>query len=226
MPRRAKSRRVPHGANPYLLEFRELPKKYKQVDGDVSNMTGPTAPRHILKVHNYFCDKYAYAIPNPAALDTVAKYSKRIVELGGGTGYWAAQLHERDVDIVVYDDWSWAKPEKLWHSVAEGDVEQALGHPDRDLLMVWPPEGDMATRAITAWPGNRVFYVGEMMRGCAEPDFFLALARGWAPVAHVELPHWYNRCDDLWVFERTDTPDPTWMQEYLAHFGVRLQLTL
>ena len=82
----------------------------------------------------------------------------------------------------------------------------------------------MATRVLRHWPGDIFIYVGEMMRGCAEPDFFLTLVEAWSPLTHVELPHWFNRCDDLWIFERANDPDPSWLQTHLARFGVTLNI--
>lgn len=226
MARKKKARPRAAGANPYLDDFRALGTKYKRLSGGVFNMTSQNAPRPVLKMHNRYCDKYAYAVPNNAALDAIAAHSTTIVELGGGLGYWAMLLDERGVDIVVYDNWSWMKPDNLWHPVQEGDVPQALAHPDRDLMMVWPPEGDMAARTLRHWQGDSFIYVGEMMRGSGDSDFFLSLVKEWSPVTHVELPHWYNRCDDLWIFKRTSNPDPSWLTSYLATLGVQLELKL
>jgi hypothetical protein len=48
---------------------------------------------------------YAYAVPSPQTLDWVEKFSEghKVLELGAGRGYWAAQLARRGVDVVAFD---------------------------------------------------------------------------------------------------------------------------
>ena len=43
-----------------------------------------------------------FGVPNEAALALVAKYGP-LVEVGAGTGYWAALLRARGVDVDAYD---------------------------------------------------------------------------------------------------------------------------
>ena len=44
----------------------------------------------------------SHAIPSAAALKALAKLGP-IVEMGSGSGYWAAMLRERGVDVLAYD---------------------------------------------------------------------------------------------------------------------------
>ncbi len=44
----------------------------------------------------------AHAVPTPRALKALAKLGP-IVEMGAGSGYWAAMLQSRGVDVVAYD---------------------------------------------------------------------------------------------------------------------------
>lgn len=90
--------------------------------------------------------RYAWAIPSDDALEVVAKHGP-IVEIGAGTGYWAALLASRGVDIVCYDGDPpvagainhWHEEEGVYHPVEQGGPEMAALHPDRTLFLCWPP---------------------------------------------------------------------------------------
>jgi hypothetical protein len=89
--------------------------------------------------------KYAWAIPDDAALDMIGRYGP-VVEVGAGTGYWAGLLAERGIDVVALDLWPAGHPQNFWHStpgvyypVEEAPVEAAARHPNRTLLLCWPP---------------------------------------------------------------------------------------
>jgi hypothetical protein len=88
--------------------------------------------------------RYAWAIPNDRALDALAALSP-IVEIGAGTGYWAALLASRGADVVAYDidlpgpGNHWHQESYLYFPVQVGGVEMAAKHPDRTLFICWPP---------------------------------------------------------------------------------------
>ena len=46
---------------------------------------------------------FAHAVPSAEALDAVAALDTPVVEIGAGTGYWAALLEQRGVDVVALD---------------------------------------------------------------------------------------------------------------------------
>ena len=48
------------------------------------------------------CRLYSFATPTPQALDLLASLGD-IVEVGAGTGYWAAALRARGVDVLAFD---------------------------------------------------------------------------------------------------------------------------
>jgi hypothetical protein len=107
------------------------------------------------------------------------------------------------VAVHAYD----AKPPKeVFHPVAEGMAgETAARHADAALFLCWPPKlSPMATEALRAYRGRTVVYVGEFMRGCADGWFFWELWHHWHEVERVAIPRWFNRTDDLRVFERAD----------------------
>jgi hypothetical protein len=98
----------------------------------------------------------SFAIPNQLILDKIGSLYGPVVEVGAGTGYWAALLKSRGVDVVAYDK---APPganqgasqffSSRYTSVLQGDASsQAFWKTNRvylstrSLLMVWPNNPD------------------------------------------------------------------------------------
>ncbi len=121
---------------------------------------------------------YSWAIPNDAALRTIAEHGP-VVEIGAGGGYWAKLLLEAGVDVVAYD------PDPIgggrredggydgwhdgtrWSEVLVGDHAAVAAYPDRTLLLVWPSyELPWTDQVLDAYRGDTVIYVGEGGGGC------------------------------------------------------------
>ena len=50
------------------------------------------------------CRLFAFAAPTRRALATLAKFSKRWVEIGAGLGYWAHMMERVEgIDVVALD---------------------------------------------------------------------------------------------------------------------------
>jgi hypothetical protein len=171
--------------------------------------------------------QYAWAVPNPSAVDFVYEHGHGgIVEIGAGTGYWAWQLSQRGLSVVAYDkappdqmpnfyhnndddgnpirrpkDWT---PRRTYHPVIKGGVEQTAVHPDRTLFLCWPPYDDpMAADALTAYVGNRLIYIGEGEGGCtADETFHKMLELEWTEVAHSRIVRWWGIRDWITVYAR------------------------
>lgn len=157
------------------------------------------------------CGQYSWAIPTEDALTVIAALGP-VVEVGAGTGYWAMLLRERGMDVVAYDqhppavgaqDNHWHQNVPTWTAVLAGPAEVAADHPDRTLLLCWPPMGYMAGRALAAYTGGTVVYVGEPAGNCtAGDDFFARLAREWLAVGEVKIWRWYGCTDRVTVYTR------------------------
>lgn len=59
-------------------------------------------PGYENSLHDPLCLSYAFGVPTDAALDAIAARGP-VVELGAGTGYWAALLRQAGCDVVAYD---------------------------------------------------------------------------------------------------------------------------
>jgi hypothetical protein len=143
---------------------------------------------------------FSWAVPSEEAIDTVARHTQHVVEIGGGSGYWAWLMAQRGISVRAFDV---QPPAFMWHPVEAGDERAVLQHPGRTLFLCWPPYGSlMAVRALSWYGGDLVVYVGEWRLGCAEPLFFTTLDLEFAAVESVAIPQWFARDDRLYVFRR------------------------
>ena len=154
--------------------------------------------------------RFAWAIPGPAALATIADAGP-VVEAGAGTGYWAALLRERGADVVASEPathggnaYHTAGP--LWTDVEPVDgVTAVRRHRDRTLLLCWPPPQDDAASwsVLRAYRGDVLLYVGEGIDGPAGTTrFHRELALNWTATDEVAIPTWPGLRDRLTVFRR------------------------
>lgn len=178
--------------------------------------------------------RYAWAIPNAAALSALAQYSP-LVEVGAGTGYWAWLLRKMGVDILPYDlrpprtaahanDFHrWAPSDSkgriipsqqvvgtCWTPVSTASARRAASlHPDRTLMLCWPPyDKPMAHQALQAYRGECVAYIGESQGGATADDAFHDLLEAeWDEVQSVSIPQWEGIHDALLVYRRKQCSD-------------------
>lgn len=130
---------------------------------------------------------FSFGIPTDEALTVIAEESPDgVLELGAGTGYWAALLARRGVDIVAVDRFPapssanpWFAGRKPWLPLVAGDERLVEFFPERSLLLVWPTRdetwaADAALRHHAAG-GECLLYVGEGPGGLTGDDRFHAL---------------------------------------------------
>lgn len=155
--------------NPYLEEYR------KRVPSQRSHWS---AEGNIWEVRRQMVQEFSWAIPGESALHAILAHGP-VVEVGAGTGYWARCLAERGGDVIAYDaepyNNKWCSGHQ-WYEVQKAPAKVAGNHPDRTLLLVWPPyEATMAVRAAIAYwqaGGKRIAYVGEGSGGCTASNAF------------------------------------------------------
>jgi hypothetical protein len=164
-----------------------------------------------LGVRHFAVEKYAWAVPNRKALETIAHYGP-LVEMGAGNGYWAALL-EHKVQIMPFDGFtedfgfsleaSWS--EKL---LPGGPEELQRFDPSWTLLLIWPPYNDsFGADCLRQFRGKHVCFVGENAMGCSgDAEFHFLLEHGFEEIERVLLPSWStasgNLSDDLCVYRR------------------------
>lgn len=177
---------------------------------------------HLPATRDTLVSSYAWAIPSPTdlALIDVHLDGRGVVEIGAGTGYWAWQLSQLGIDVAAYDIAPRGNRQCHninYHPVAEGGPEKAAEHPDRALMLCWPPYAKaMAHEALTAFTGDMLIYIGEGHGGCTADDaFHEALEADWEAVAGSGADHinFFGIHSRLIIYRRVnaapaDEPEP------------------
>ncbi|EGC36347.1 hypothetical protein DICPUDRAFT_77966 [Dictyostelium purpureum] len=163
-----------------------------------------------------YIDKYGWCRLLSNNIETILEYSKKIVELGAGSGYIRWLLKEKDSNTTIdsYDiksndtsntfqsDWN----QQIWEKeVLVGD-HSVLDNYDQsfDLLLIWPPpNNDLAINSIHKFKGNKLIYIGEPRNGmCATSSFFDELNKNWTLVHREPVNSFDNFKDNLFIFKR------------------------
>lgn len=172
-----------------------------QVQEDVDAMLIPIRARQELVM------THSWAVPTDEALEAIARHSPNgVVEIGAGTGYWAGLLRDQGVDVVAYDvaphDNVQAKAQ--WSEVLVGNHLNVMKHPERSLMLCWPPYStDMAAMALRRYKGNVVIYIGEYAGGCNGDEAFHEMLESWEEKEVISLPQWPGIHDSLFVYYRS-----------------------
>jgi len=192
--------------NPLLREYLAASKADHPGNGR------PGAGQSYFMTREQLRRKYAYAIPTEEALAFVAAGGP-LVEMGAGTGYWAALLTARGADIIAYDQSPPGKTNNIWHKgattwsdVHEGGPKVLAQHANRTLLLCWPPyESNFALETLRAYRGKQLIYIGESRHGCtANADFFNRLEQEWERTDMRGLPTWEGLHDFVSSWRRRD----------------------
>ena len=157
---------------------------------------------------------YSWAIPSLVALKAIQLASPLgVVEVGAGSGYWAALLEELGVRVAAFDiapvpTWGPYKTDernlnefadRSWGHVRKAGAGVARDFPERTLMLCWPEyESPMAWEALSSYRGDTLVYIGELPgsspRGytpsSADADFFDLLEAEWSEVSEVAIPQW------------------------------------
>ena len=128
--------------------------------------------------------RFSWAIPTEAALGLIGDHGP-LLEVGAGTGYWAALSRERGIDVRPTDadpaGHTYHRDGQVWTEVQRSDAVDAVRTwPDRTLLICWPPPDDDAAgyAAVRAYAGDTVLYIGG---GGGRADRDSAVAPGARP---------------------------------------------
>jgi hypothetical protein len=157
--------------------------------------------------------KHSWGIPTGPGLQLIKEQGK-IIEVCAGTGYWAWMLFQLDVDVIAYDISpgptlrnSYHRFRLGWFPVRKGDSAQAaIRHADRALMFCWPTNNAASARALAAYQGERVIYIGANDVGSntftGDKTFHRLLKEGWRLIRAERLPCWGELKDSVRVYER------------------------
>lgn len=201
-------RRWRAGENPYLELVRTLgAPAWRLSPGLAVVLDLPQRRRELAAL-------FSWAIPTADALAVVARFAP-VIEPGAGMAYWTALLRAARVDAVASDlhppgagsvNRYHPGGHNAWTPVARTASAPAVrAHPDRTLLLCWPPLDDDAASysVLRAYRGDILLYVGEGADGATgTARFHRELALNWSIVEQVRLPTWPWTADRLVVYRR------------------------
>lgn len=161
--------------------------------------------------------RYSWTVTDPATVDFVVEYAGgMVVDPMAGSGWWAHLLTEAGVTVLASDENPPDGTEaNTWHRydahvpVGRSDAADAvsLAPVGATLLLSWPPyDGDPGYRALKAYRGDRVIYIGEGEGGCCGDDnMFQFLRDEWDEVAEHRPVQFYGLHDFVTVYQRKGT---------------------
>eukprot|EP01059_Diplonema_ambulator_P032066 TRINITY_DN6101_c0_g1_i4.p1 TRINITY_DN6101_c0_g1~~TRINITY_DN6101_c0_g1_i4.p1 ORF type:complete len:772 (+),score=222.75 TRINITY_DN6101_c0_g1_i4:3094-5409(+) len=239
------------GSNKYYTLYRELCKEYGQLfRGCLASHQGiPAQTMNEFTVKTMEMKRqYSWSIPNTPALTELANHAP-LLEVGGGTGYWASLLTERGVDIMCYDcsdEWTQEYNEgesgdacgvhHRYGDVKKGGPEVVAGT-DRTLVLMWPDfmgKGTFGLECLKHYTGSTLVLVGEWQDstfGVYTPTlqptgqsfsaaFQHHVDQHYEQVKRVALPNWPLYKDVVTVFKRRASPlSRHWVMETSPTLG-------
>ncbi|KMS64604.1 hypothetical protein BVRB_018580, partial [Beta vulgaris subsp. vulgaris] len=135
-----------------------------------------------------FIQEFGYAIFTAEVVDSLVSLltSKKVLEAGCGTGWLAAELTKRGVDIVAADHIDYRKPpadhqqynfRRVYQLDYHGDAVKLLPGEFDVVLIIWPNLDDSfaADVAKAMRPGQMMIYEGEGPYGATADDVFFEI---------------------------------------------------
>lgn len=158
-----------------------------------------------------FVHKWGFSIPCAEAVSTLVGLSP-IIEVGAGTGGWAAVLAKCGADVIATDIEKPGRKGQYGFVVgAHFPVKRRSGaravkeHPGRTVFCSWPTYADRwLCEALKLLPiGGRVALIGESSCGCTgDDDLFRLLERDFRETDDIPLPVFPGMHDALTILVR------------------------
>ena len=166
-----------------------------------------------------FIKKFSYAVPTELAINKIIDFSAgSIVEIGAGKGLWAylielaggkiraTDLHTSENRILDSNPYPLlCEAKTTWTNVQQTDAAQAVTNTiEQTLLTIWPCyKGAWAGRALQAFAGQRIIYIGEGEGGCtADDEFHNILKEKWNLIDDIAIPQWPAIHDSMYLYSR------------------------
>jgi hypothetical protein len=174
----------------------------------------PETPAGVIQRHELatsrkaFTQAWGFSIPCAEAVAALRGLAP-LVEVGAGTGYWAALLRAAGHDVVATDLHPKGRNTYGFEGGAHTDVEGLAGaaavrkYADRDIFCSWPSEGESWALGA-AWalrPGRRLAIILNP-GNTATPGLRRYLSTRFRKLATVSIPQFPGAADDLTIYEK------------------------
>ena len=180
-----------------ILAAADLPEEYWRTASEKFEADAEMTDEQSLELwvrRDYFIQYFAWAVPSLEVLLLITHFAqgRGILEVGAGSGLWSALLTGLGAKVVATDKHPRDRT-KSFCNVHEYDAATAIARfpTCETLLLVWPLgqlsdshcDRAMSDRALEAFRGKRVVYVGESFSGCTASDQFFGMLKvpelGW-----------------------------------------------
>lgn len=150
----------------------------------------------------------SYAIPCQEVVDYLTQTP--LLEIGAGTGYWAALLCKAGGDVIATDVLGNGETSRyrqnvgIYHPVLRSNAAHAVrSHAERDVLCIWPCYRSrwIVPALKMARPGVRVHIIGEGVGGATGSDrMFDMLRSDFTEERRMSIPTWRGVHDHLTTY--------------------------
>ena len=90
-----------------------------------------------------------------------------------------------------------------FYPVQFGRAKIAAEHPDRTLMLCWPPySSPFANDCLKYYHGQQVLFIGEHDGATGSKAFFNRLDRDWQEIGECSIPQWIGMHDAIWLYQR------------------------
>ena len=151
-----------------------------------------------------FIARWGWSVPARPALRAIVDFieGRELLEVCAGSGLWSRLLRDAGVCVSASDPGEGMNQHFV--QVEALDAEQGvLSNPGVGALMFcWPPmRSDCAFRALRAFGGDRLIYVGDT-RFTGDAQLQALLAGDWELAERLPLPTWPGLDDALHLYRR------------------------
>ena len=176
----------------WILAAADLPEEYwrnarEKLEADARMTSKQSCEQWVRR--DYFIQYFAWAVPSLEVLLLITRFAQGggILEVGAGSGLWSALLTGLGAEVVATDK---HPRDRTFCEVHTCDATTAIARfpTCETLLLVWPQgqhhsDRAMSDRALEAFRGKRVVYVGEPFPGCTASHQFFEMLKvpelGW-----------------------------------------------
>lgn len=151
-----------------------------------------------------FIALYAWAVPSREAIAGIRDFvaGRQLLEVCAGGGLWATLLLAEGIAVVATDAVPAEGTEFVRVEALEAEAAVRAHRECEALLLCWPPfRNDCAVRALQAFLGDRLIYVGDM-RFTGDERLHRLLQQTWKRCERLPLPSWPGLEDYTHLYTR------------------------